>query len=151
MMLAEQCEVHLAQATATNSPSRRYSIILEELRNESRKEFQGDVLGTPPIGTQSIPIGATDLPAVNHATSMPFTSPSMPQTNVPTAVPTAVPVGPRNPFMNWQTSDWLEIDASVSPSRCYNTSKPVSLTSMQAYGIIPGFSLRPNLQWYGGA
>lgn len=114
MMLAEQCEVHLAQATATNSPSRRYSIILEELRNESRKEFNGEALGTPPVGAQSMPkIGATDLPAINTATSMPFTSPSMPQTNVPTAVPTAVPVGPRNPFMNWQTSDWLEIDASV--------------------------------------
>ena len=30
--LAERCHTHLAHATATNSPSRRYAVILEEFR-----------------------------------------------------------------------------------------------------------------------
>ncbi|KAF2253741.1 hypothetical protein BU26DRAFT_393568, partial [Trematosphaeria pertusa] len=35
---AERCLNHLAQATATNSPSRRYSIILQELRAEAKRK-----------------------------------------------------------------------------------------------------------------
>lgn len=35
LALAEKCESHLAQATASNSPSRRYSLILEVLRKEA--------------------------------------------------------------------------------------------------------------------
>lgn len=148
MALAEQCQVHLAQATATNSPSRRYSIILEELRSESRKEFISDVHESPQVGLQNIPTqGAAESPAFSAATSMPFTSPSMHQTNVPQ---TAVPVGARNPFMDWQTSDWLEIDASVSIPRSSRRSGEEVLMHLQAYGVIPGFSLSPNLQWYGG-
>ncbi|KAK1984706.1 fungal-specific transcription factor domain-containing protein [Colletotrichum cereale] len=34
MDLAERCQTHLAHATASNSPSRRYAIILEEFRTE---------------------------------------------------------------------------------------------------------------------
>ncbi|KAK2002087.1 fungal-specific transcription factor domain-containing protein [Colletotrichum falcatum] len=34
MNLAERCQTHLAHATASNSPSRRYAIILEEFRTE---------------------------------------------------------------------------------------------------------------------
>ncbi|OBR12921.1 Fungal specific transcription factor [Colletotrichum higginsianum IMI 349063] len=45
MDLAERCQTHLAHATASNSPSRRYAIILEEFRTEglgqmSRKKNQ---------------------------------------------------------------------------------------------------------------
>ncbi|KAK2028381.1 fungal-specific transcription factor domain-containing protein [Colletotrichum zoysiae] len=35
MCLAERCQTHLAHATASNSPSRRYAVILEEFRTES--------------------------------------------------------------------------------------------------------------------
>ncbi|EFQ33801.1 fungal specific transcription factor domain-containing protein [Colletotrichum graminicola] len=34
MDLAERCQTHLAHATASNSPSRRYAIVLEEFRTE---------------------------------------------------------------------------------------------------------------------
>ncbi|RAH48996.1 uncharacterized protein BO95DRAFT_460442 [Aspergillus brunneoviolaceus CBS 621.78] len=37
--LAETCQQHLAEATRRNSPSRRYSIILEELRREVRRRI----------------------------------------------------------------------------------------------------------------
>ena len=41
--LAEACQHHLAEATRRNCPSRRYSIILEELRLEVHRQ-----IGTPP-------------------------------------------------------------------------------------------------------
>lgn len=37
--LAETCQQHLAEATRKNSPSRRYSIILEELRREVHRQM----------------------------------------------------------------------------------------------------------------
>ena len=127
MMLAEQCQVHLAQATAMNSPSRRYSIILEELRNDSRKEFSPgvqEIHQMPPLDPQTVTIGITQLPSSNTAVSMPYTSPNLAQTNVETAIPQ----DPRNPFMNWQTSDWLEIDASVSPAQSMRSAEEAMLT-----------------------
>jgi hypothetical protein len=116
MMLSEQCQVYLAQATATNSPSRRYSIILEELRSESMKEspysMPPEVHQMPQIEPQEIPMGTPQIPMTNSAVSLPFSSPNLVQTNIEAQHPQEI----RNPFMNWQTSDWLEIDASVSSS-----------------------------------
>jgi hypothetical protein len=112
MMLAEQCQVYLAQATATNSPSRRYSIILEELRSDSMKEspYMPEVHQLPQIEPQEIPMGTPQMPMNSTAVSLPFSSPNLVQTNIDATNPQEI----RNPFMNWQTSDWLEIDASVS-------------------------------------
>ncbi len=42
--LAERCQAHLGQATAANSPSRRYSIILQELREEAKQRNAGACL-----------------------------------------------------------------------------------------------------------
>jgi hypothetical protein len=41
--LAESCQQHLGRATRRNCPSRRYSIILEELRLEVRRQIGSDV------------------------------------------------------------------------------------------------------------
>ncbi|PYH89801.1 hypothetical protein BO71DRAFT_453204 [Aspergillus ellipticus CBS 707.79] len=41
--LAETCQQHLAEATRKNCPSRRYSIILEELRKEVHRHIDPDV------------------------------------------------------------------------------------------------------------
>lgn len=119
MMLAEQCQVYLAQATATNSPSRRYSIILEELRSESRRECFHDGPEIPRLDVihhtspHEMPIHTAQLQPTNPNTSvsLPFSSPNLVQTNIEAPMPHQEM---RNPFMNWQTSDWLEIDASVS-------------------------------------
>ncbi|KAH8891566.1 hypothetical protein GQ53DRAFT_765108 [Thozetella sp. PMI_491] len=54
--LAERCQTHLAEATATNSPSRRYSIILQELRDEAKQRTAGvalHALSTGPVGNGS--------------------------------------------------------------------------------------------------
>jgi hypothetical protein len=127
MVLAEQCQVYLAQATATNSPSRRYSIILEELRSESRKEFPSDVQEVhqiPHLEPHDLPIGTAPPPPMNAAVSLPFASPSLVQTNIEAPIPQET----RNPFMNWQTSDWLEVDASVSPAHMVCSAEQAMLT-----------------------
>jgi hypothetical protein len=165
MMIAEQCQIHLAQATASNSPCRRYSIILEELRSESRKESSSslDEQATQTIhpdpstrmDPQNLRVGAIGSPAINTAVSLPYTSPHLAQT--PVSVNSSLSVETRNPFMNWQTSDWLEIDASVSGPRARSADMDARVVATsadhachQAYGMIPGYSLNPNVQWYGG-
>jgi hypothetical protein len=61
---------------------------------------------------------------MNAAVSLPFTSPSLVQTNIEAPVPQET----RNPFMNWQTSDWLEVDASVSPVHMVCSAEQAMLT-----------------------
>lgn len=132
MMLSEQCQVYLAQATATNSPSRRYSIILEELRSESLKESpygMPEMHHMPQIDPQDFAMGTPQMPMNNSAVSLPFSSPNLVQTNIETTSPQEM----RNPFMNWQTSDWLEIDASVSFAYWLYAAKQAVLT--QSPGI----------------
>jgi hypothetical protein len=45
--LAETCHQHLAEATRKNSPSRRYSIILEELRREVHRQIGSPLQSNP--------------------------------------------------------------------------------------------------------
>lgn len=138
MMLAEQCQVYLAQATATNSPSRRYSIILEELRSESQKEFPCNVQEVhqmPHLESHDLPLGATQIQPNNAAVSIPFSSPSLVQTHTEAPMPQET----RNPFMNWQTSDWLEIDASVSSAHYGCDAEQAVLT------LPPGIWNHPRL------
>jgi hypothetical protein len=58
-------------------------------------------------------MGTPQMQMNNTAVSLPFSSPNLVQTNIDAANPQEI----RNPFMNWQTSDWLEIDASVSSAQ----------------------------------
>lgn len=112
IQLAEQCQVHLAQATATNSPSRRYSIILEELRNESRKESSPGVRerhgSDRPYVTEQI----HELPVMHQ--NAPQEGQSFAATDLVHDMEHTLALEARNPFLNWQATDWLEVDASVS-------------------------------------
>lgn len=45
--LGEKCQMHLAKATQENCPSRRYSIILEELRVEVHRQLEGSTAQLP--------------------------------------------------------------------------------------------------------
>jgi hypothetical protein len=110
--LAERCQVYLTQAAATNSACRRYIIILEELRSESRKESLRDVQEvhqTPRHEPHGLTIDTSQVPPTNATVPLPFTSPSLIQTNVGADMPQET----GNLLMNWQTSDWLEIDTST--------------------------------------
>jgi hypothetical protein len=111
MSLAERCQIHLANATATNSPSRRYSIILEELKSEAIAQRPADSrvvdLNNQAGNTcldNSTAMNATALPASNAYDTSDI-------------IQAGLEVGSSgdgyNPFMDWQTSDWLELDASV--------------------------------------
>lgn len=74
LALAETCQQHLAEATRKNCPSRRYSIILEELRREVHRQMgsddQSSSLAPTPVVSKSIPrpqvlAGATN--GVDHS------------------------------------------------------------------------------------
>lgn len=107
--LAERCHVHLGQATAMNSPSRRYSVILEELRIEARAS-------NPTVSnTQPINLGLQqDLDSTSNEIHCALDEPNtigqimegVSDNNL------AAPFG--DSFVHWQPSDWLDLDAFVS-------------------------------------
>jgi hypothetical protein len=108
--LAELCIRHLEQATATNSPSRRYSIILQELRTEAKRKTarqlnrqgqtstaflgNGNMSSTSFLGTVVVSDSQTWEPM--------FGSP----------LDSAV-AGMPNLLDDWQTTDWLDLDSSA--------------------------------------
>lgn len=132
MALAERCHKHLAQATASNSPSRRYSLILEKLRREAIRgnmpRGQHAALATAAAGARREAEDGAEVrgtPAHSHATptqtqDAPFPSPaSRPHSAM------ELNSTPQNGFgatfeeMNWslqewQSEDWLNLDSMVS-------------------------------------
>jgi hypothetical protein len=121
--LAERCQTHLAQATATNSPSRRYAIILEELRSEAQRQSGRCVTTSHPgvMTTAAAERGALGgqslvLPAEQQAQS--FRAGMGVQEYQPTLLHAADGFEslPGNPvFEAWNMTDWLELDSSVRP------------------------------------
>lgn len=147
LALAERCHLLLSRdfrpstddsssfpSQMADSPSRRYSIILEELRLEARKNSAEDVPFSPqppvPLRTPNFTIAVT--PMSRHQQNMMIGQASFQDQdnvlNVPIqttsndsgdmygasgqdAAATALP--PMS-FQEWQTSDWLGLDASVS-------------------------------------
>jgi len=108
--LAERCIKHLGQATATNSPSRRYSIILQELRAEAKRKTARQ----PPQPSNPITV------AQGHANQQ---SPSYQHTIVVSEgqiwepmfgspIDSALPAM-SNFLDDWQTIDWLDLDSSA--------------------------------------
>ncbi|KAF1848175.1 uncharacterized protein K460DRAFT_403470 [Cucurbitaria berberidis CBS 394.84] len=116
---AERCLQHLAQATALNSPSRKYSIILQELRTEAKRKTARPILDhsqpthlpitmvldgdqvearADAIQDQAIP----DQGTATHMWQPLFGSP----------IDTAIP-GLQNFLDDWQTTDWLHLDSSA--------------------------------------
>lgn len=111
MSLAKRCQIHLANATATNSPSRKYSIILEGLKSEA--------IAQRPADSRAMDLNNQAASAcLNNATAMDATA--LPASNaydtsgiMQAGLAEGISGGGYNPFMDWQTSDWLELDASV--------------------------------------
>jgi hypothetical protein len=116
LALAGRCQIHLAQATATNSPSRRYSIILEELGGMSANQGPVNARNHRPELPFGATSGAQNAAAVDDATlavSQTFDSSDFAQG----AIGNNISAQPQDPFMHWTASDWLDLDASVSGNR----------------------------------
>lgn len=88
--LAEKCQSHLALATATNSPSRRYAVILEEFRAAATQEGPQAKAGSAEgmEGEEEAMAGS-----LMQGTDQSFYDP--------------------HPLDTWQTTDWLELDSSA--------------------------------------
>lgn len=133
--LAERCQTHLAQATATNSPSRRYAIILEELRSEAqRRSGRGVVASTG--GLQPSSMATTTVVAAATAEKgdqighTPVTQGEQQgqDTHVgdvgvqgfqPAILGSADAfdsLPESSVFQAWDMTDWLELDSSVGHS-----------------------------------
>ena len=117
--LAEQCQLHLAQATASNSPSRRYAIILEKLRHEALREPPAqrnrEGMRLPP----NTPHETVSAPHYEKrpsacASELDPSSPSkrdnIPETNAETSFS-----GVDWSMRDWQGEDWLSLDSMVGP------------------------------------
>ncbi|KAK7703195.1 hypothetical protein SLS64_009171 [Diaporthe eres] len=104
--LAERCHVHLGQATAMNSPSRRYSVILEELRVEARagNSAVSDTQSNQVSLQQDVDLRQNEIHcALGEPNTMGQLIGSTTGDNL------AAPFG--DSFVHWQPSDWLDLDA----------------------------------------
>lgn len=120
--LAETCQHQLATTTVTNSLSRKYSFILEELRMKARKP--GAHAQTVTTEQQSMPYALTVAPPLSGGMALhspPATQPSM--VNMPTqpSISSMSLMDTPDWINDWKNTDWLDLDASVSltvyPSR----------------------------------
>lgn len=117
--LAERCQTYLAEATATNSPNRRYSIILQELREEAKQRTAGAALHS----LSQHPQNPNGLAGAEQEGAVPDPESGGgggqasggvgPYPNMP-AGDMAHGIGMQYVWENWQTTDWLDIDSLVS-------------------------------------
>lgn len=105
---AERCRVHLSRATATNSPSRRYGVILEELRAAATSDHTRDFGGSSSHLELGHLAGAEEEVATGDDAAM---DEALPPTLVE-AASQSVWTDPRL-WDSWETTDWLELDSSV--------------------------------------
>lgn len=124
---AERCLAHLAQATATNSPSRRYSIILQELRAEAKRK----TARRPPDAASSVTVHDGQGGEFVHLSPASGSNavPAQWQPMFGSPIDTATS-GLPDFLDNWQTTDWLDLDSS-------------------AFGPFPTFDTE-SLGWIGG-
>ncbi|OAG21220.1 hypothetical protein CC77DRAFT_934198 [Alternaria alternata] len=111
---AESCMQHLAQATASNSPSRRYSIILQELRTEakrktarSRQEQAHSSSNTGETGA-SVALGGETTRDICSDSALEALQPIFGSSPMDVTTP-----GLQTFLDDWQTTDWLDLDASA--------------------------------------
>lgn len=109
---AERCLNHLAQATAYNSPSRRYSIILQELRTEAKRKTAKRLQAVAQRQAVSQSANITERHGNQISTA---NMPDMLDANGAHWSPLLrSPAESVNNFLDgWQTTDWLDLDSSA--------------------------------------
>lgn len=113
MELAERCETHLANATASNSPSRRYAVILEEFR-AAATNTSGRSTAAP--ATENEQSRASQIPGQPNIIEAPM--PSIAEGVISNELGQVLEVDPAlsydtNILDEWNTTDWLDLDSSV--------------------------------------
>lgn len=111
---AENCLQHLARATASNSPSRRYSIILQELRAEAKRKTavpaQDYITPSSAVTVAGNPM-ILPVEVVNGSdSSNPTLQMWQPLFGSPMNMTTP---GLQDFLDDWQTTDWLDLDSSA--------------------------------------
>ncbi|OHE91839.1 fungal specific transcription factor domain-containing protein [Colletotrichum orchidophilum] len=106
--LADRCQNHLTKATTAESPSRRYSVILEELRQEASFYSEG------PSGREKRPI----IERADHGGAEPMQLDDSSGAPAPPADMGEVFQqhgfeGMTNLLSGWETTDWLDLDSSA--------------------------------------
>ncbi|KAM0212510.1 hypothetical protein ACHAPQ_009601 [Fusarium lateritium] len=104
--LAERCQNHLARTIAVESASRRYSVIIEELRQEAR---QGPQHATRP--SQMVNCQQESLVPSEHESGISMDelgSMFEDQDGSSSGLSSIM-----NPLSQWQPTDWLDLDSSA--------------------------------------
>lgn len=119
LRLAERCHTHLELATATDSPSRRYGIILKELQKEAKSQStrsQGEQPNQSEINPSATGVPGTSVPdsinvPIAAADEIEFGCPSLVDSSLG-----SMGVAAQSKFFEaWQTTDWLDLDSSAFP------------------------------------
>ncbi|KAF3291589.1 hypothetical protein TWF132_006583 [Orbilia oligospora] len=103
--LAERCHSHLTREMTACSPSKRYSVILEELRLEAKHRSAKNTPQVIVVQTPHMHADSSNLPP------NPFSESEVSQlySNPGDAI-----IYDTNPIWNeWQTGDWLDLDGSA--------------------------------------
>ncbi|TLD05171.1 uncharacterized protein PgNI_09156 [Pyricularia grisea] len=156
MALAERCQTYLAEATAANSPSRRYAVILDELRLEALGQQQRSQGGRTERSGQ----GVVDSAGRNNNRTaarqhVGYCSGVQQERQVLETEPSSLAVtsggvmqdvgmvggldnvlfsgggGIANLFDGWQTTDWLDLDSTAFGFYIQHNS-PEWMTNMSA-------------------
>lgn len=96
--LTERCHAHLSRTTVDDSPSWRYSVILEEFRQEARREGGGAPQPLPAALLQSTE--GLYMPVGMEMQGM-FTAETPQDENL------------MDTLYEWQPVDWIELDSSA--------------------------------------
>ncbi|KAK0384410.1 hypothetical protein NLU13_8497 [Sarocladium strictum] len=134
LQLAEKCQNHLARATAPDSPSHRYSVILEELRQEAKNQtIRAPWRGQRPTHQDDTPTGhntAADEVEISQTLPEEFSAVdhAMAMSQQPFEGEGGGGLYGTGLLDTWETTDWLDLDSS-------------------AFGPFPGFESSPTGLW----
>ncbi|EXF85931.1 fungal specific transcription factor domain-containing protein [Colletotrichum fioriniae PJ7] len=106
--LADRCQNHLAKATTAESPSRRYSVILEELRQEASYHSEGPSAREKKPTIERAEHGGAEPMQLDEGSGAPAPPADMGEVFQQHGFE-----GMTNLLSGWETTDWLDLDSSA--------------------------------------
>ncbi|KAK1659095.1 fungal-specific transcription factor domain-containing protein [Colletotrichum godetiae] len=106
--LADRCQNHLTKATSAESPSRRYSVILEELRQEATPRSEGPSGDEKKLIIERADHGIAEPMQLDESSGLPAPPADMGEVFQQHGFE-----GMTNLLSGWETTDWLDLDSSV--------------------------------------